>query len=48
MKVELDKVLKTDAPLAELAVIVAKLAENDVAELALFAVVVNTLAENCV
>ena len=34
MKVELDNVLKTDAPLAELAVIVAKLAENDVAALA--------------
>ena len=32
--VTLDNVLKTDAPLAELAVIVAKLAENDVAALA--------------
>ena len=34
--------------LADKAVWDAKLAENDVAELALFAVVVNTLAENCV
>ena len=40
--------MKSDAPLALLAVIVAKLAENEVAADALFTVAVNALAENCV
>ena len=37
MKAEPDRVLKSDAALAELAVIVNKLAENDVAALPLYA-----------